>query len=254
MKRFDGEWEVLRDGSGDIIEDKSEILAVHVALLPTGWIVIFSGDDYTSDGQPIDNTRLMLGRPPWTVEKVTGIPSGYNLFCCGHAMLADGSVLTGGGTRSRPPAGFHTSHWFGLRGSLRFRPGAGSVWGWETQGDMVTARPADVLPGADAANSGGRWYPTLVTLPDGGVLAIGGHPLNGDARHTNTSLETYDPASKLRTIVGTQDYQNIPGWDEAIQRSLHSEYPGLHVLPDNTMFAASAMADRDMWKWNIGMV
>lgn len=249
---FDGEWRVLRDGSDAVIQDKSEILAVHAALLPTGWIVVFSGDDYTSDGQPIDNTRLMLARSPWTVKSVTGIPSGYNLFCCGHSLLADGTVLTGGGTESRPPSGHHDDHWLGLRGSLRFRPDSSGDWGWENQGDMVTARPADVRPGEDASNTGGRWYPTLVTLPDGQVLAIGGHPLNGDVRHTNTSLETYDPSTANWTIVGSQDYPNIPGADEFVQRTLHSEYPGLHVLPDNTVFAASAMADRDMWKWNIG--
>ena len=248
---FDGEWEVLRDSLGAVIEDKSEILAVHAALLPSGWIVIFSGDDYTNDNQPIDNTRLMLGESPWTVESVSGIPDGYNLFCCGHSLLADGSVLTGGGTESRPPSGLHTMHWLGLRGSLRFQPAASGVWSWETQGDMVTARPGD-FNGDDASDSGGRWYPSLITLPNGHSLAIGGHPLNGDRRHTNTTLETYNPSTRQWSYVGSSDYQNIPGWDEAIRRRLHSEYPSLHVLPDNTVFAASAMADGDMWKWNIG--
>ncbi|MEM6409514.1 MAG: hypothetical protein AAF700_14010, partial [Pseudomonadota bacterium] len=247
---FDGEWMVLRDGNGDVIEDKSEILAVHAAMLPNNWIVIFSGDDYTSDGQPIDNTRLMLAEPPWTVQSVTGIPAGYNLFCCGHSLLADGTVLTGGGTESRPPSGLHVDHWLGLRGSLRFRPDGSGNWEWETQGDMVTARSGDFF--GDVENSGGRWYPTLVTLPSGEVLAIGGHPLNNDLRHTNTTLETYDPASKTWNFVGNSDYNNIPGWDEAESRTFHSEYPGLHVLPDNTVFAASAMADGRMWKWNIG--
>lgn len=250
VRVFDGEWMVLRDGDGDAIRDKSGILAVHAALLPTGWIVIFSGDDYTRDGQPIDNTRLMLGEPPWTVQSVTGIPSGYNLFCCGHSLLADGTVLTGGGTESRPPSGLHDDHWLGLRGSLRFRPESDGTWSWETQGDMVTARPGDFF--GDEENSGGRWYPTLVTLPDGKVLAIGGHPLNNDVRHTNTTLETYDPATKSWDYVGSSDYANIPGADEQFTRTVHSEYPGLHVLPDNTVFAASAMGDGEMWKWNIG--
>ena len=247
---FDGDWFVLRDGDGDVISDKSGILAVHSALLPSGWIVMFSGDDYTNDSAPIDNTRLMLGRHPWTVQTVTGIPEGYNLFCCGHSMLADGTVLTGGGTESRPPGGLHDRHWLGLRGSLRFRPDANGDWGWETQGDMVPAREGDWF--GDRENSGGRWYPTLVTLPDGKSLAIGGHPLNNDLRHTNTTMETYDPATQTWSYVGSDDYENIPGWDEAVSRRLHSEYPGLHVLPDNTVFAASAMADGDMWKWHIG--
>ena len=247
---FDGEWEVLRNSDGDIIQDKSEILAVHAALLPTGWIVIFSGDDYTDDSAPIDNTRLMQAGHPWTVQSVTGIPEGYNLFCCGHSLLADGTVVTGGGTESRPPSGHHTSHFLGIRGSMRFRPDASGNWSWEAQGDMVTARPGDYF-GDDASNSGGRWYPTLITLPDGRSLAIGGHPLNGDQRHTNSSLETYDPATKTWDYVGSNDYQNIPGWDNT-NRNVHAEYFRMHVMPDNTVFAASSMRDGEMWKWNIG--
>ena len=53
---------------------------------------------------------------------------------------------------------------------------------------------------------GGRWYPTLVTLPQGSVFALCGHPIiweftgssldqekpNVDARHNNTKPEILD--------------------------------------------------------------
>ncbi|MFE3181888.1 hypothetical protein ACFXKR_13620 [Streptomyces violascens] len=53
---------------------------------------------------------------------------------------------------------------------------------------------------AGAPMGGGRWYPTLVTLADGGVFALTGHPLIGkygdrsydyDERHNNTKPDIY---------------------------------------------------------------
>lgn len=101
VTRFDGRWE--RVGGGN----KSEILAVHAALVPSGHIVIFAGDQYDDAARlpnppDVDHTRLMEASPPYTVRPVTGLPANANLFCCGHAMLEDGTVLTAGGTERGP--------------------------------------------------------------------------------------------------------------------------------------------------------
>lgn len=251
VRLFDGEWFVLPGGDGEPDEDKTKVFAVHAALLPSAKVVMFSGDQYTNDDEPVDNTALMDAGHPWSVSLVHGLGDEVNLFCCGHSMLADGSVLTGGGTYSRPPQGWHTNHWLGLRASMRFRL-SGPVWGWDAQGLLVTARDGDIIDPADPDDSGGRWYPTLVTLPDGRVLAIGGHPLRNDRRHTNTSLELYDPTTGQWSFVGSVDYSNIPGANQAVDRNLHSEYPSAHVLPDGSVFFASAMADGAMHKWQPG--
>ena len=248
VQPFDGRW--FRVGGND----KSEILAVHAALLPTGQIVIFAGDQYDGANRlpnppNVDHTRLMDTSPPYAVRTVTGLPPAANLFCCGHALLEDGTVLTGSGTERAPAGPFHGQHWFGPRESWRFlgEPKGGEQW--EAQGMLNTARPGDVRPGFEAANSGGRWYPTLITLADGRVLALGGHPLEGDARHTNTSMELYDPTAKTWSFVGTVDYPNIPGVAEVPLRTNHSEYPRSHVLRDGSVFVASNMADGDVHRW-----
>ncbi|MBD1847282.1 DUF1929 domain-containing protein [Cyanobacteria bacterium FACHB-63] len=249
VQKYDGRWFRVGD------ETKSEILAVHAALLPTGKIVIFAGDQYDSanrlpNSPKVDHTRLMETSPPFAVRSVTGLPPNANLFCCGHALLEDGTVLTGGGTERGPTNGFHGDHWYGPRESWRFmgEPAGGELW--EQQGLLNTARPGDVRSGFAAQNSGGRWYPTLITLADGRVLALGGHPLEGDRRHTNTSLELYDPGTKTWNFVGTVDYPNIPGTGEVPRRDNHSEYPRAHVLRDGTVFVASNMADGDVYRWN----
>jgi Domain of unknown function (DUF1929)/Kelch motif len=248
VQKFDGHW--FRVGG----EDKSEIQAVHAALLPTGQIVIFAGDQYdVSNRLPntpnVDHTRLMDTSPPYAVRTVTGLPRNANLFCCGHAMLEDGTVLTGSGTERGPIDGFHGDHWFGPRESWRFIGAPVGSEQWERQGMLNTARPGDILLGSDRERSGGRWYPTLTTLADGRVLALGGHPLEGDRRHTNTSMELYDPTTKAWSLVGTVDYPNIPGRTEVPGRANHSEYPRCHVLRDGTVFVASNMEDGNVYKW-----
>lgn len=248
VQHFDGRW--FRVGG----DDKSEILAVHAALVPTGHIVIFAGDQYDGAARlpntpDVDHTRLMETRHPYAVRSVKGLPPNANLFCCGHAMLEDGTVLTGSGTERAPNELFHGRHWFGPRESWRFlgEPAGGEMW--EVQGMLNTARPGDVRPGFDAANSGGRWYPTLITLADGRVLALGGHPLEGDRRHTNRSMELYDPATRTWSFVGATDYDNIPGAAEIPERATHSEYPRCHVLRDGSVFVVSDMADGDVHRW-----
>ena len=248
VQKFDGRWFRV-DG-----DQKSEILAVHAALLPTGQIVIFAGDQYDDAARlpnppDVDHTRLMDTEPPYAVRPVTGLPPNANLFCCGHAMLEDGTVLTGSGTERAPTQLYHGRHWFGPRESWRFIGEPNGSEQWEVQGMLNTARPGDVRPGFAAANSGGRWYPTLITLADGRVLALGGHPLEGDARHTNSSLELYDPSTKTWSLVGAVDYSNIPGVAEVPERNNHSEYPRAHVLRDGTVFVASNMADGDVYRW-----
>ena len=108
-------WVVLPEGAPpDAQASYSQILVVHAALLHTGKVLMFGGSEHvivagmrSIDVARIDNTRLW---DPVTGE-VTTVRSPqpppdhlYDLFCCGHAMLADGRLLVGGGTSAYPPA------------------------------------------------------------------------------------------------------------------------------------------------------
>ena len=167
-----------------------------------------------------------------------------------HARGWHGTYRRRNGTG--PKQRYHGNHWFGPRESWRIigEPEGGEAW--EVQGMLNTARFGDVRPGFDASNSGGRWYPTLITLAEVRVLALGGHSLEGDSRHTNTSMELYDLGTKTWSLVGTVDYPNIPGVAEIPTRDTHSEYPRCHVLRDGTVFVVSNMADGDVHRWTPG--
>ena len=203
-------WVVLPEGAlPDAQASYSQILAVHAALLHTGKVLMFGGSEHVYDSTMrsiddprIDNTRL------W--DPVTGAVSVapspqpppahlYDLFCCGHALLVDGRLLVGGGTSAYPPdvGDHHHEHYRGSRRSSVFDPVTGS---WSATGEMIQPPPQDVVPGAGpnpdgTLGGGGRWYPTLLLLPDRTVVAFGGHPQAADLRHSNYSVEVWEPGS-----------------------------------------------------------
>jgi hypothetical protein len=239
VEEFLGRW--LRVGG----DDAAEILAVHAALLHTGKIVYFGGDQHTSSlnvSGDVDHTRL-FDCATHAISAVTGLPGNVDLFCSGHALLADGRVLAAGGTRNWGGGGIHPSgHFIGIREAYIFDP-ADDLW--HETGKLVTQRAAEVPPGNDIEKSGGRWYPTLLTLPDGRVLAVSGHPEVDDTRHNNNSLELYDPSAGTWSIVGPVDYGNI-----GAVAARQYEYPRLHVLPDGTVLSASTMTNGNLEQWH----
>lgn len=221
------------------------ILAVHAALLHTGKILYFGGDQHINSlnqNGDVDHTRL-FDCTTRTITQVTGLPGNVDLFCSGHAQLADGRILAAGGTRKWGGGGVHPAgHFIGIRESYLFDPADEQ---WHVTGKMVTQRPGDVRAGLDIEKTGGKWYPTLVTMPDGRVLSVSGHPEIDDSRHNNNSLELYDVVSGTWSIVGAVDYANIDSVD-----ARRYEYPRLHVLPDGSVISMSPMANRRLEKWH----
>jgi hypothetical protein len=197
-----------------------QILAIHAALLPTNEILMFGGDEHSQaqhDANSIDHTRLFgIG-----TSSITTVPSPTtDVFCSGHAFLGDGRLLIAGGTETwSGEAGEHEhgvlGHFTGHRASWAFRARARA---WTRVSDM---RPE---PGHEVTNTGGgRWYPTLVALADGQVLAIQGHPSQSDTRHANDTPERYLAGSNSWFLL-TAQASNCPF------------YPRVHLLPSGEIF------------------
>ena len=90
-----------------------------------------------------DDPRLW---DPSTGSIVAAAPVGYNIFCSGLTLLADGRCSWAGG---------HISNNVGLNDASIYDPQANT---WARQPDM----------------NAGRWYPTTTTLADGSVLVVSG--------------------------------------------------------------------------------
>jgi hypothetical protein len=169
-------------GTWTVLPYDSQVLAIHAALLRTGHVLFFagSGNNTVRDADPFfgdaarDLGTSVVWDPaspnggfthPTTLDRADGRPFDY--FCCGHAPLADGRILAGGGNLA-----YNHGNNLGQRDCSSFDPVTGQ---WST-------RPPTAI---------GRWYPTLLALADGRVLAVSGkNDTNGDL---NAQIEVYDP-------------------------------------------------------------
>lgn len=189
----------------------AEILAVHAALLRTGKIVYFGGDQHTGSlnaAGDVDHTRL-FDCATHAITTVTGLtPPGMppsDIFCAGHSLLHDGGLLVAGGTKAWTVAGPDphghggAQHFIGSRDSWLFDPASES---WIPTGKLNRQRGTTA---ADPDKTGGRWYPTVITLANGSALAVSGHPSELDSRHNNSSLELYAAGTGAWSLVGTVD-------------------------------------------------
>ncbi len=204
-----------------VLAGDAEVLAVHAALLHTGKILYFSGDEHDRQqhvSHQLDHTRLF----DCETLQVEPAPSPTSdVFCAGQALLPDGRLLVAGGTESFPHEMETIHHGFtGLRDTWIFRPGT-ETW---ARADEMSREPG-------TATGGGRWYPTLVTLPIGRVLAVGGIPMQVDSRMINNAPEVFRPNPRPKgrwRLIGPDDESNeLPN------------YPRLHVLPDGRVFSAT---------------
>ena len=175
-------------GSWERLPD-SPIFIVHAAVLRTGKVVVWSGT--AEVGDPLES-RVW---DPATGTMTTQL-FAEDLFCAGQTFLPDGRLLVGGGA----PAG-------SLDSTHIFDPATES---WAKVNDMLRA----------------RWYPTLVPLADGRVMAFSGSGV--------TEVEVYDPGTGNWTLVS------------GATRNFPELYPSLHLLPSGQIFYSRsgwAMAD-----------
>lgn len=186
-----------------LLENDSQVNPVHAALLHTGSVVFFSG----SGNDPDRHRGAQYPTAVWHYPRPAyGRPtSPVDLFCCGHGFLADGRLLASGGTEQYDP-------FYGLRQAVTFDPHGGppdaasptgTAGAWTQEPDM----------------SGGRWYPTLVTLEDGRVLAVSG----------------LDEHSQVNVVPDI--YRDGAGWTKMPQSpSPWPQYAHLFLLADGRIY------------------
>jgi hypothetical protein len=245
----------------DVIPPRSKDMAVHAVLLPGGT----HGKILYFGGYRVDDTHLFDVDPPYDDSTIADIAAsaspGYNIFCGGHAFLADGRVLVGGGQ-------LHLYDPNGIEippppsddpGDIEHAIHGGMTWGGERRCSIFNplaqtwreVSPMSLDP-AGNPDSGGRWYPTLCTLANGEVLAVGGHPdLREDYpsvqahRHANNVPERYTPSSDTWTLLGDdppatdQKTSADPDWGYDFQRT--------HVLPNGRVFFANPVRGKNRY-------
>jgi hypothetical protein len=212
----------------------SQILAVHAAFVGRDTIIFFGGDEFDpahNDAGKYDAARLF----DCNSFAVTYLDSPrFDAFCCGHALSADGALLIAGGTANYPAkGGFHTGHFPGLRDSAVFRLDHAA------QGWAVTALLSTGISGnPDGGKTGGRWYPTLLTLANGNVIALSGHPAIDDNYHSNFIPEVFTPDPAPSGAWQRLALYKTPPASEFEQHQT-PPYPRAHLLPTGDIFLAT---------------
>ena len=168
-------------------------------------------------------------------------------------------LLVAGGTEQFDDhaEGLHNAHFPGLKDAAVFSspdfisPAAGG-WDWLSAADMtpgLLASPADV-PNPDPHRTGGRWYPTLMTLANGNVIAFSGHPGSSDgsnsptADHNNCIPEIFErepqPRGQWRRLA---NYAN-PADRTYYENHATTFYPRMHLLPTGDILCTNPVRER----------
>jgi len=168
-------------GHWDRLPDLDQFV-VHAAMLHTGKVLLWAGT--AEVGDPL-TSRLW---DPATDAR-TSQSYGEDLFCSGHAFLPDGRLCVAGGA---PGGSMNSTHIFDP---------ATETWTKVTNMNQA------------------RWYPTVLTLANGRVLAASGTGASG--------IEIYDPGAGpggTWTLVA------------GASRTFPELYPSLHLLPSGEVF------------------
>ena len=133
-------------------------IGVHSIVLHTGKVLVFGQNVATK----AKSARAYVYDPATGIATEDDPPAGANVECSGAVPLADGRILVVGG---------HGANDTGVPYIYLFDP-VDLSW---------TRQPDSPL---------GRYYPTVVRLPDGNVLILGGKAIDGTY---NQSVELYLP-------------------------------------------------------------
>ncbi len=163
------------------------IFGMHVGLLPSGRVLLFAGRGFASSNYPM----ISLTWDPATEEFET---QSYDddVFCAHHTFLPNGDFLVAGG-------GFLPNSVLKHRATWRF-DSRNETW---TQVASMQER---------------RWYPSVLTLPDGRALVVSG-------TSGADPLEIFDPDTNAWTTL------------EGSEKSFPERYPAMRILPNGRIYS-----------------
>lgn len=204
-----GEWQEL--------EARFSWSPTHAALLHTNEILVYGGSSLAEEKLDDPEPAEILDLASWEVKKVPmGPVENYDIWCGGHTFLEDGRLLFAGGTREYPTF----LSYAGLNKAFIYDP-AGKIW--EEIEDMKM----------------GRWYPTLIRLPDNSVLAIAG------------LKESFPrPLLRLQEIYRKdQPWEFMKNEEGKNEKKWFPLYPRLHLLPDGNVFYSGVYNTHFQFPW-----
>jgi hypothetical protein len=188
------------------------VVATHASLLPDSTIISWYSRDATGltnnldyDDQSKHNFTLVDSWNTFSNAHLAPNNTTTDLFCAGHTVSADGKLYVAGGH-----LGYNGSFYPGSRHTNIFNP-ATKTW---TRGPDMTE---------------GRWYPTVINLPNKEILIMEGY--SNTTTQINYIPDVWNPSTNtLRRLTDASTQQ----------RSVQHLYPWLHVAPNGKVFYSGA--------------
>ncbi len=220
----DVKYNVVAEYGASAQNDQSRLMD----LASRSWSVPTPYDSGTNATGADDQGAYLPGVP----HDNSNVRNDGDLFCSDQVFLADGTVLDAGGTfYYQEPAGVQDPTAPGRSFGVTELQGLKNTRLYDTKNN--TFRQSGRM-------NFGRWYPSLVTLPDGKVFVASGvtkllkpvYPDRPADSGTNVEqTETYNPAAGVWTVNGTGGQQA----NDKAARSLPL-FPRLHLLPDGKVY------------------
>jgi len=171
---------------------------IHMHLLPNGKVMFW--DRHNHNATPMWDVTPRLWDPAEPAVFTTLTLPGWDIFCSGHTLMADGRVFVAGG---------HIADFKGTATAGIYDPFSSS---WTALPNM----------------NDGRWYPSTTTLPNGDVLVIAG---------TKTDYADINLVPQvLQTKTGT--WRNLSGATLGPYPGWADYYPYTFVAPNGKVFVA----------------
>lgn len=191
-------------------------VAIHTTVLPDGRVLMWGRREAGNPSLDVHSCTPFVWNPKTLEVTFTAQPTKaptpedpeetVNLFCASHAFLSDGRLLVVGG---------HLADGNGVNQA--------SIFDYRDDSWTPTAKM-----------SSGRWYPTATTLPDGGVLVLGGSYFgSAPSPGGNPEIIHNDVPEVWKNGTWTPLREFIPGGRRTGDLEL---YPRLHVISDGKVF------------------
>jgi hypothetical protein len=213
----------VNDGHGQSFTDTRGLFVLHAVLLHTGKVLIFCGHVELSMYAPL--CYEFDPATPTASLPAQSFPPGADLFCCHYVNLHDGRVLAVGGSETHGllATEFNVHGSSGSKTIALYDPLAtGMKWSVSAQSNGTANELGQ-----------GRWYPTLVTLPDGRVAVFSGR------RETGSGV-SYPPIADKVEIISQTSTSNLDWSAQDLTGSGSTKalpiYPGLHLAPNGRIY------------------
>ncbi len=244
-----------------LLANHAQVLAVHAAYMGFGKILYFGGDEHdpVHNKKQVFNATCLYDCGSGMVTKISS--PGFDAFCSGHAFLGASNIvklLVAGGTEqfNDEAPGLHNPHFPGLKDAAIFSspdfltPSSGG-WTWEKAAPMTPGLLAgsSQVPVPDPNRTGGRWYPTLITLANGNVIAFSGHPGSSDGSNSGADHNNCIPEIFSRDPQPKGSWRRLANYAKSTERDYYEDhamtfYPRLHLLPTGDVICTNQIRER----------